>query len=57
VNDILKEIDTVFRLVSSIPVTGDSVDTVAVIRAKLRSIHGELKNMEVPPNEGTELQN
>jgi hypothetical protein len=50
VQNILKELNSVFQLVSSIPVTGDAVDTMAVTRAKLRKIHADLKKLdeEVP---------
>lgn len=41
-NDILKELNSVFQIVSSIPVTGDSVDSMAIARAKLRKIYAEL---------------
>lgn len=41
-NETLKELQAVFQLVSSIPVTGDSVDTMAVVRSKLRKIFAEV---------------
>lgn len=41
--EILKELNVAFQLVSSIPVTGDSVDTVAAVRAKLRKIYAEIE--------------
>ena len=55
-NETLKELNHVFQLVSSVPVTGDSVDTVAAVRAKLRKIYADLEkasaknevNAEVP---------
>ena len=42
--EILKELDSVFQLISGIPVTYDSVDTMAVARSKLRRVYAELKN-------------
>lgn len=43
--DILKELDAVFQTISSIPVTHDSVDAMAVARAKLRKVYARLKDM------------
>lgn len=42
-DDILNEINEIYQAVSSIPVTGDAVDTVAVTRAKLRKVYADLK--------------
>lgn len=42
-DEIMKELDTVYKTVSSIPVTGDAVDAMAVVRAKLRKIYAELE--------------
>lgn len=50
-DDILKELDAVFQTISSIPVTHDSVDTMAVARAKLRNIYAKLKKMGDDRNE------
>ena len=41
-DEIMKELDVVYKTVSSIPVTGDAVDAMAVVRAKLRKIYAEL---------------
>lgn len=43
-DEILSELDEIFRLISGIPVTHDSVDTMAVARSKLRHVYSELKN-------------
>ena len=43
-DEIMKELDSVYKTVSSIPVTGDAVDAMAVVRAKLRKIYAELDN-------------
>ena len=42
-DEIMKELDSVYKTVSSIPVTGDAVDAIAVVRAKLRKIYAELE--------------
>ena len=42
-DEIMKELDSVYKTVSSIPVTGDAVDAMAVVRAKLRKIYAELE--------------
>lgn len=44
--EIKREIDTVFKLISSIPVTGAAVDSMAVARAKLRKVYAELNKTE-----------
>ena len=44
-NELMKEINAVYQAISSIPVTGDAVDTMAVARAKLRKVYTELNNM------------
>lgn len=41
-DEIMKELDVVYKTVSSIPVTGNAVDAMAVVRAKLRKIYAEL---------------
>ena len=41
-DEIMKELDSIYKTVSSIPVTGDAVDAMAVVRAKLRKIYAEL---------------
>lgn len=41
----LMELNTIFQLVSTIPVTGDSVETMAAVRSKLRNVYGYLNNM------------
>lgn len=43
--DLMKDVDSAFRAISSIPVSGDAVDAVAVARAKLRSVYSKLEEM------------
>ena len=53
-DELMKEINAVYQAISSIPVTGDAVDTMAVSRAKLRKVYAELKKMsEEVPNDGS----
>lgn len=40
---ILNELNSVYTVISSIPVSGDQVDAIAYARTKLRQIHAELK--------------
>lgn len=44
-DEIIKELNEAYQIISSIPVTGDSVDALAVARAKMRKVYAELKNM------------
>lgn len=43
--EIMKQLDTVYQTISSIPVSGNAVDTMAVARAQLRKVYTELKKM------------
>lgn len=44
-DEILKDLDTAYKAISSIPVAGDAVDTMAVARARLRKVYAELKRI------------
>ena len=50
--EILKDLDSAFRLISSIPVSGDSVDIMATARNKLRKVYAELSNVKEDSNNG-----
>ena len=43
---LLKDLDTVFNLISSIPVSGESVDVMAAARNKLRGLYARIKELE-----------
>lgn len=53
-DEVLKELEYVFRAISSIPVTNDSIDIMAVARAKLRNIYAQLKNISKDKEENTD---
>lgn len=42
---IMEEINSAYKAISSIPVTGDSVDAMAVARAHLRKAYAGLETM------------
>jgi hypothetical protein len=44
--ELLNEIDSAFIMASRIPVTGDSVDAMAVVRAKLRKVYEAIAKMD-----------
>lgn len=44
-DEILKELDLIFQTISSIPVTNDSVDAMAVARSRLRKVYAQLKEI------------
>jgi hypothetical protein len=46
VEEIMNSINTAFKAISSIPVTGDSVDAMAVARAQLRKAYADLEKMK-----------
>lgn len=45
-NELSKEVNAIFEMISRIPVTGDAVDAMAIARAKLRNVYTELQKME-----------
>ena len=45
-DEIMKELDSVYKTVSSIPVTGDAVDALAVVRANLRKAYAEAEKID-----------
>ena len=51
---VLNELDAVFQLISSIPVSGESVDAMAAARAKLRRVYAELNAPSKTAEEGAE---
>lgn len=55
-DEILKELESVYQTISSIPVTHDSVDAMAVARSKLRKVYAQLKevNIESTRKEGND---
>ena len=50
-DELAREVEDVFRIVSSIPVTNDAIDASAVARAKLRNLYTKLKKMAEDGNE------
>ena len=55
--DILKDIDETFGMISRIPVTGDSVDIMAVARTKLRNVYTKLRNLDTVESNDSLEQN
>lgn len=41
-DELLRDLDVAFRMISSIAVSGDAVDAIAVARAKIRKVREEL---------------
>lgn len=54
--EIMKDLDQVFNIISSIPVSGNAVDAMAVARNKLRHVYAEIEKMETENIESS-LQN
>jgi hypothetical protein len=44
--ELMEELDAAYRMMSSVPVTGDAIDLIAAARAKLRHVCSELEKME-----------
>lgn len=45
-DELLRELDSVFNMISRIPVTGDNVDLMAASREKLRRIYATINKMD-----------
>lgn len=45
-NEILKELDSAFKMISSIPVSGDSVEIMASAKNSLRKIYANIKKID-----------
>lgn len=39
----MKELETIYNLLNSIPVNGEAVDVMAAIRAKMRTLYSKMK--------------
>lgn len=46
-DEIKAELDLVYKMISTIPVVGDHVDTVAAARSKLRKIYADITKLEL----------
>ena len=44
--ELMKELDSVFKMISRIPVSGDNVDLMAASRERLRYVYASLKKMD-----------
>ena len=44
--ELMSEIDMAFRMISSIPVSGDAVDAMSAARSKLRNVYSKLEKLE-----------
>ena len=44
--EIMKDLETAFKATSAIPVTGDAVDALAVVRANLRKAYAEAEKID-----------
>lgn len=42
----MRELDSVFKIISRIPVTGDNVDLMSEARERMRYIYASLKRMK-----------
>lgn len=44
-NEILKELDSVFKMISTIPVSGDSVEVMAAAKNELRKVYAKVSEI------------
>ena len=50
-DEIMKYIEDAFKATSAIPVTGDAVDVLAVVRANLRKAYAEAEKIDAENKE------
>ena len=43
--ELRKEVNAIYQLISVVPVSGDAVDAIAAARAKLKKVYSELEKM------------
>ena len=48
--ELMNDVDMVFKMISKIPVSGDAVDLMAASREKLRHVYSTLKNIDANKN-------
>ena len=44
--EIMKDLETAFKATSAIPVTGDAVDALALVRNKLRKVYTAVERID-----------
>jgi hypothetical protein len=44
--ELIKEVEQAYQLLASIPVSGDAVDAMAIVRNKLRTVYAGLKKAD-----------
>ena len=52
-DEIMKDLETAFKATSAIPVTGDAVDALALVRNKLRKVYTEVERIDAKNKENT----
>ena len=50
-DEIMKDLEAAFKATSAIPVTGDAVDALAVVRANLRKAYAEAEKIDAKNKE------
>ena len=53
-NEVKKQIDEAFKLISCIPVSGENVEIMAAAKAKLRTVYAELSKRHADEQEDAE---
>lgn len=53
-NEVKKQIDEAFKLISCIPVSGENVEIMAAAKAKLRTVYAELSKRPADEQEDAE---
>ena len=50
-DEIMKDLEAAFKATSAIPVTGDAVDALAMVRANLRKAYAEAEKIDAKNKE------
>ena len=50
-DEIMKDLEAAFKATSAIPVTGDAVDALAMVRANLRKAYAEAEKIDTENKE------
>ena len=53
-NELLRDLDVAYQMISAIAVTGDAVDLMSAARAKIRHVCAELNKLDGGDTNGAE---
>ena len=54
-DEIMKDLEAAFKATSAIPVTGDAVDALALVRNKLRKVYTAVEKIDAENKENNNI--